>query len=245
MTDKRQHTVTKLLHDLNENSPGAVDRLFQLVYNELHHLATEQCRDWKGNYTLNTTSLLHEAYELSFEKAGIATFKVLIIGWENNDLNNINVHLSELPTHNIKALEANVVPFATDNSDGSVSSVALQINLTVSNFLAENKNVTRRLFYIFWGENDNVSNTDFEEKTLLVATNDSPDVTINNLDANVFFSKIPSGFINNIPFGSEFHIAIYEVTENSFSYTDPESNSRIFSNMSESPKRISVTNILQ
>jgi len=184
-------------------------------------------------------------YYISFEKAGLATFKVPTVELENNDLNNINVNLSELPSHNIEALEANIVPFGTDNSDGSVSSVALQLNLTVTNFLTEDKNVTRRLFYIFWGENDNVSNTNFDEKTLLVATNDSPDVSINNLDANVFFSQIPSGFINNIPSGSEFHIALYEVTENDFSYTDPESNSRIYSNMSEIPEVISVTNTIQ
>lgn len=185
------------------------------------------------------------AYEISFERAGLATFKVPTVDLENNDLNNINVNLSELPSHNIEALEANIVPFGTDNSDGSVSSIALQLNLTVTNFLTEDKNVTRRLFYIFWNENGNVSNTNFDEKTLLVATNDSPDVSINNLDANVFFSQIPSGFINNIPAGSEFHIALYEVTENDFFYTDPESNSRIYSNMSEIPEVISVTNTIQ
>lgn len=184
-------------------------------------------------------------YEATFKKGGIGKFKIPKIVLNRNDLNNINVKLSELPTHNIETFEASIVPFATNNTDGSVDSGALRLNLSVANFLSENKNVTRRLFYVFWGEDDNVSNTNFDEKTVLVATNDSPDVSINNLDADVYFSEIPSLFLHNTPFGSEFHIALYEVTENNFFYTDPESNSRIYSNMSESPVVISLTNTLQ
>lgn len=183
------------------------------------------------------------SYEVSFEKAGISTFKVPTVELGNNDLNNVN--LSERPTHNIETLEVNVVPFATDNSDGSVISNALEINLFVTNFLTEDKNITRRLFYLYWGENEDVSKTNFEERTILVAANDSPDVNINNSDATFQIQQVPSLFLSELPFGSEFHIAIYEVTENSFFYTDPESNSQIFSNTSEIPEVKSVTNIIQ
>lgn len=37
-------------------------QLFPLVYDELRGLAHHQRRDWHGDYTLNTTALVHEAY---------------------------------------------------------------------------------------------------------------------------------------------------------------------------------------
>lgn len=40
----------------------AVDQLFTLLYDELRELARRQRRRWQGDYTLNTTALLHEAY---------------------------------------------------------------------------------------------------------------------------------------------------------------------------------------
>ena len=39
-----------------------MDRLFPLVYDELHELAQRQLRKQRRNQTLDTTALLHEAY---------------------------------------------------------------------------------------------------------------------------------------------------------------------------------------
>lgn len=39
-----------------------VDALFQLIYGELRALARRQRRRWHGDYTLDTTALVHEAY---------------------------------------------------------------------------------------------------------------------------------------------------------------------------------------
>ncbi|GAB5533915.1 MAG: ECF-type sigma factor [Rubricoccaceae bacterium] len=41
---------------------GGGDISFQRVYDELQRLARQQRRRWQGNLTLNTTSLVHEAY---------------------------------------------------------------------------------------------------------------------------------------------------------------------------------------
>ncbi len=62
MDDPRQHTVTRLLHDLTAGNRNAFDDLLPLVYDELHALAGRQRRRWTGNETLNTTALVHEAY---------------------------------------------------------------------------------------------------------------------------------------------------------------------------------------
>ncbi|HJU87161.1 MAG TPA: ECF-type sigma factor [Gemmatimonadota bacterium] len=62
MDDPRQHTVTRLLHDLTAGNRTAFDALLPLVYDELHALAERQRRRWTGNDTLNTTALVHEAY---------------------------------------------------------------------------------------------------------------------------------------------------------------------------------------
>lgn len=53
--------VTRLLSDLQRGEPVS-DALFRRVYDELHQLARHHRRRWKGNETLNTTAIVHEAY---------------------------------------------------------------------------------------------------------------------------------------------------------------------------------------
>lgn len=62
MNETRQHTVTRLLRELRAGDRRAFDELLPLVYDELHQLAERQRRRWKGDETLNTTALVHEAY---------------------------------------------------------------------------------------------------------------------------------------------------------------------------------------
>lgn len=62
MDDLPQHTVTRLLARVQEGEDDAIDELFAVVYDELHERAHAQRRRWKGNETLNTTALIHEAY---------------------------------------------------------------------------------------------------------------------------------------------------------------------------------------
>ncbi|MDX1548351.1 MAG: sigma-70 family RNA polymerase sigma factor [Rhodothermales bacterium] len=62
MTDSLTHTVTRLLDAARDGDERALDRLFPLVYEHLHALARQQRRRWHGDYTLNTTALVHEAY---------------------------------------------------------------------------------------------------------------------------------------------------------------------------------------
>lgn len=61
-TVSRQHTVTRLLHDVGAGDREAFDALVPLVYDELRLLARRQRRRWRGDETLDTTALIHEAY---------------------------------------------------------------------------------------------------------------------------------------------------------------------------------------
>jgi RNA polymerase sigma factor (TIGR02999 family) len=54
--------VTLLLRAASEGDHQALDHLFQAVYGELKRLAKSHRRKWSGDYTLNTTALVHEAY---------------------------------------------------------------------------------------------------------------------------------------------------------------------------------------
>jgi RNA polymerase sigma factor (TIGR02999 family) len=54
--------ITELLAALRAGEAGALERLFQLVYQELHELARRQLRQMAPGQTLDTTALLHEAY---------------------------------------------------------------------------------------------------------------------------------------------------------------------------------------
>lgn len=53
--------LTRLLDDLNRGNPEALDAVFACVYEELHRLA-HVVRRGRGQETLNTTALVHEAY---------------------------------------------------------------------------------------------------------------------------------------------------------------------------------------
>jgi RNA polymerase sigma factor (TIGR02999 family) len=55
-------SVERLLEDLRRGRREALDELFPLVYDELRELAHRQRATWRGDDTLNTTALVHEAY---------------------------------------------------------------------------------------------------------------------------------------------------------------------------------------
>ncbi len=62
MSQPQPETVTKLLDAAREGDRAAVNELFPLVYDELRAMAQRQRRNWHGDYTINTTALVHEAY---------------------------------------------------------------------------------------------------------------------------------------------------------------------------------------
>ncbi len=61
-SDQTQETVARLLVKLGDGNEQAVDQLFAILYDELKELAGRHRRRWRGNHTLNTTVLVHEAY---------------------------------------------------------------------------------------------------------------------------------------------------------------------------------------
>lgn len=69
----RDHaTVVRLLDRVNDGDRSALDQLFRLLYDELKELARRQRRRWRGDYTLNTTALVHEAWVKLVGRAGTA-----------------------------------------------------------------------------------------------------------------------------------------------------------------------------
>lgn len=60
--NQMQQTVARLIAEMGHGEREAVDELFEILYAELKELAGRQRRRWHGNYTLNTTALVHEAY---------------------------------------------------------------------------------------------------------------------------------------------------------------------------------------
>lgn len=57
-----QDTVTELLVDARGGDDQAVNELYEEVYTELRERARGQRKQWKGEPTLRTTALAHEAY---------------------------------------------------------------------------------------------------------------------------------------------------------------------------------------
>lgn len=56
------HAVTQLLHDWRSGDKDATSRLMELVYRELHRMASREMRRERSEHTLQTTALVHEVY---------------------------------------------------------------------------------------------------------------------------------------------------------------------------------------
>jgi RNA polymerase sigma factor (TIGR02999 family) len=68
----RREAVASLLGEIRDGRRAALDELFPLVYEELRQLAHRQRRSWRGNETLNTTALVHEAYLKLSDQRGMS-----------------------------------------------------------------------------------------------------------------------------------------------------------------------------
>jgi len=62
MPSSSEATVTQLLVEAREGNGNAEDALFDAVYTELRRRAQGQRKRWRGDPTLRTTALAHEAY---------------------------------------------------------------------------------------------------------------------------------------------------------------------------------------
>jgi RNA polymerase sigma factor (TIGR02999 family) len=54
--------LTSLLDAVAQGDTAALDAVVTILYDELRGLARQQRRRWQGNYTLDSTALVHEAY---------------------------------------------------------------------------------------------------------------------------------------------------------------------------------------
>jgi RNA polymerase sigma factor (TIGR02999 family) len=55
-------SITRLLHEWRSGNKDAATRLMELVYRELHRMASREMRRERGEHTLQTTALVHEVY---------------------------------------------------------------------------------------------------------------------------------------------------------------------------------------
>lgn len=73
MSDETRTHVTRLLAELQDGNDGVLSELFALLYEELRAVARRQRRRWRGDDTLMTTALVHEAYLKLVGQAGITS----------------------------------------------------------------------------------------------------------------------------------------------------------------------------
>jgi RNA polymerase sigma factor (TIGR02999 family) len=60
--DRDRQSITDLLLQVRQGNPDAMNRLFPLVYGELHRIAHRQLLNERPGHTLGTTGLVHETY---------------------------------------------------------------------------------------------------------------------------------------------------------------------------------------
>ena len=56
------HSITRLLEEWRSGNKDAASQLMELVYRELHRMASREMRRERGEHTLRTTALVHEVY---------------------------------------------------------------------------------------------------------------------------------------------------------------------------------------
>lgn len=62
MPEPSEHDVAALLDAVVAGDTAAAERLFPLIYGELHRIATACMQRERGDHTLQPTALVHEAY---------------------------------------------------------------------------------------------------------------------------------------------------------------------------------------
>jgi RNA polymerase sigma factor (TIGR02999 family) len=62
VVEESAHTITGLLHDWRLGNQRAASQLPELVYGELHKIASREMRRERGEHTLQATALVNEAY---------------------------------------------------------------------------------------------------------------------------------------------------------------------------------------
>jgi RNA polymerase sigma factor (TIGR02999 family) len=60
--EEGSHTITGLLHDWRLGNQKSASQLMELVYAELHKIASLEMRRERGEHTLQATALVNEAY---------------------------------------------------------------------------------------------------------------------------------------------------------------------------------------
>jgi RNA polymerase sigma factor (TIGR02999 family) len=71
--DTAQPTIPRLLEAVSEGDPAALDAVVAVLYDELRHLARQHRRHWSGDYTLDTTALVHDTYLKLVQQKRITT----------------------------------------------------------------------------------------------------------------------------------------------------------------------------
>ncbi len=70
MTQSKTAAVVHLLNKIDDGDTQAFNQLYNVVYEELRTLAAVQRARWDGDFTINTTALVHEAYEKLVKASG-------------------------------------------------------------------------------------------------------------------------------------------------------------------------------
>jgi RNA polymerase sigma factor (TIGR02999 family) len=71
--DNTQPTIPRLLEAVSEGDSAALDAVVAVLYDELRRLARQHRRHWSGEYTLDTTALVHETYLKLVQQKRITT----------------------------------------------------------------------------------------------------------------------------------------------------------------------------
>jgi RNA polymerase sigma factor, TIGR02999 family len=63
--------ITQMLREWHDGNAGVMDKLLPHIYQELHRQAAAFLRRERGNHTLQTTALVHEAYLKLVDQQGV------------------------------------------------------------------------------------------------------------------------------------------------------------------------------
>jgi len=107
--------IADLLRSMQRGDSAALTALFPLVYDELRAIARRQRRGWRGDLTLGTTALVHEAYLRLAEQERIpAESRAHFLGVAAKTMRHILCNYSQHRRRQKRGGDAVHVPFDED-----------------------------------------------------------------------------------------------------------------------------------
>ena len=110
--------ITRLLVDLSNGRPEALDALIPLVYDDLRGIAHRKMRHERGGHTLDTTAVVHEAYVRLVQQDGEWRDRVHFFAVASRVMRHVLIDYARRKSTDKRGGDAVLLPISESTPDG-------------------------------------------------------------------------------------------------------------------------------